>query len=648
MNKKISIFLKQFILSIITIVILWMFWAPAIKTNAYFTQQTLGLKTYDLNDLGVVDANDDGFLDVFTTNHSSRQSLLIGDSFGKFTDVLSQWDLDQDREFSGLEDSDAEPPIDAAGLYIYRQNKLLFIRTHQTSDLGTVTGRLEISWPVSVKQKHLVDVEVREDSLSSGAIQTVLEFSVQEGGWLAVNGLDDIVEIPHSLQLNESIPLERIYIGTKLVRPSSHNFVLMWRDRHSMSWADVDGDKQMDIFMSRGGIKGKMHLLPESLSDELFIRDVDDFRDVIARSGIVKNNCPGRQSAWIDFNSDGLLDLYNACGSKEPFPNQLYQRQANGSFVDVASKVGLDLSGNEPFVWLDYDNDGDMDFVSKDGEILRLYVNQSGQFSSQSISHKLKTKLLKLTISDYDLDGDFDIYAVLQDRNTLLINNEGKYLQTDPASVGIPVKGLTANWVDYDNDGLPDLYVFPSGLYRQLPNHQFEATQLLEKKFHLSELIAARAACFDFNNDGSRDFLIAVRTLPLWVRISNRLSQLSIFFSMNQIPITRNWQSVFYKSINFKNHWLQVKLVGANENRQAIGAKVKLKTTDSTQLQHVGQAEGSHYSQGHYRLYFGLGKQNKIESLEVIWPNGQIQEFKHPEIDRLLVIEQNIATDELT
>ena len=60
------------------------------------------------------------------------------------------------------------------------------------------------------------------------------------------------------------------------------------------------------------------------------------------------------------------------------------------------------------------------------------------------------------------------------------------------------------------------------------------------------------------------------------------------------------------------------------------------------QFQQVGQSEGSHFSQGHYRLYFGLGQNDQIDMIEVAWPNGDIQTLEHIDSDRLLTIRQPV------
>ena len=74
---------------------LWKSYSPV-----WFVEYPFPLaETHRLFDIGIVDVNGDDFLDVYTSNHHFRQVLLIGDAGGDFTDVLSEWGLDQSREF---------------------------------------------------------------------------------------------------------------------------------------------------------------------------------------------------------------------------------------------------------------------------------------------------------------------------------------------------------------------------------------------------------------------------------------------------------------------------------------------------------------------------------------------------------------------
>jgi hypothetical protein len=89
-----------------------------------------------------------------------------------------------------------------------------------------------------------------------------------------------------------------------------------------------------------------------------------------------------------------------------------------------------------------------------------------------------------------------------------------------------------------------------------------------------------------------------------------------------------------------KNHWLQLNLVGSAGNLQAIGASVTLVTPEGQQTQEVGSNDGSFLSQGHYRLYFGLGRHGKVDAVKIRWPDGHLQELKDVAVDKLLTIEQ--------
>src|ERR1700737_2801447 len=71
------------------------------------------------------------------------------------------------------------------------------------------------------------------------------------------------------------------------------------------------------------------------------------------------------------------------------------------------------------------------------------------------------------------------------------------------------------------------------------------------------------------------------------------------------------------------NHWLEVLLIGTRSNRDGIGSSLKLTAEGFV---HVEQAKGgmSYMSASDPRIHFGLGTRNKIASLEITWPSGQV------------------------
>ena len=485
---------------------------------------------------------------------------------------------------------------------------------------------------------------------------------------------------PLLFEFRDAVPLESIYIGNEKINPNSQKFYLSLQDRHGMAWADYNRDNKIDIFITRGSLRENIQQITELLKDKYLavnltnqnhqvIQNMNDelwtnngsnsFDNDTNQSGIAKNNCAGRQVAWVDFNNDDHLDLYRQCKTppgKVSAGNQLYLQKADGKFINVASESGLDIPDDEGgrFVWVDFDNDGDLDFFwAPMNKEYRLYVNSYGQFNEQIVASKLldlksTRQIINLASADYDMDGDIDIFVTSRQGNSLLVNESGQYREINPIQIGLSDKGGTANWVDYDNDGLLDLHLFPGKLFHQLPNHKFKSTNLL---LEFDKIGDGRCTWFDANNDGARDILMAVKTSPFKVNLVKFFASKSWKFKnwhSRKFPEyffreDRYWKLSLYNNIGSQNHRIQVKLIGSPGNHQAIGAKVIVVTPDGQHLEQVGYAEGSIFSQGHYRLYFGLGKYERPESVKIIWPDGKTQELKNPPGDWLLVVKREIA-----
>lgn len=94
-------------------------------------------------------------------------------------------------------------------------------------------------------------------------------------------------------------------------------------------------------------------------------------------------------------------------------------------------------------------------------------------------------------------------------------------------------------------------------------------------------------------------------------------------------------------------HWLQVQLVGTGKsNRDAIGARVTVTTASGEERRNLRAGEGF-LSQNAKTLFFGLGKADHVDSLEVRWPDGTVESFDQPGIDRRLRITQGAGALEL-
>ena len=611
---------------------------PIIKTHQHFSRLPIALATYDLFDIGVVDVNSDSNLDVFTVNHSAKQSLQLGNGRGEFKDILSDWNLDQDRNFSNLEDSLDEPEFSKPGIYIYRREKNLYIQSHEL-DRQTISGTLKLSWPVEIEQQQLFDVDLKQQR--SPEVETTLNFTAQDNGLLVIKNKEDIIEIPHKFVIDPQVSLENIHIGVKALHPESHIFNLMWRDRHSMAWTDINQDGQLDVFIGRGAVKGQLNLVSDRIDDELMIQRNNTFVDRIELTEMEKKDCPARQSAWVDFDRDNLLDLYLVCGrnDKPLHPNQLWQQQADGKFIDVAPEMELDFPEDGSFRWLDVERDGDLDLLATREKNIELWVNKGDRFERKKIVEKGKAKIMNLAIADWDRDGDLDAYAsskYIEEPNLLLVNDNGSFKAVSPLTVGLPEMGIDGAWTDFNNDGLIDLHLVPQGIYRQLENRRFKATGILDFSRNLNKIANARGVWFDLNNDGARDYLLSAKISPsVLSRFKNKLLPTD-----NSDNWEKKWQASLYQNTQSSNHWLQIALSGSKENPQGIGTIVEVTTSRGKQLQQVGNTDHSYYSQGHYRLYFGLGKDETVQAIDLKWSDGQIQHLENQKSDRLLVIDK--------
>jgi hypothetical protein len=431
-----------------------------------------------------------------------------------------------------------------------------------------------------------------------------------------------------------------------------------------MLWTDFNEDGQLDLFMNRGGMGGSLRKFPDhvraEVKDELLVSEKGAplFKDIARETGMDKEDCSGRHAKWTDFNQDGRLDLFincldrgNVAGS---YGKQLYEQTADRRLVNVAAEHGLAVPEHEliDFAWFDADGDGRVDLLAHEDTGYYLYRNPGGKFVREFIYRGkferadvpgLARNTLdywqfdgKLFLADYDSDGDLDAFVASKTGNVFLANQGGgKFRAVDPASMGLPKESVAAAWVDYDNDARPDLHVVPQGIFHQNTKRTFEATGLLslpEKKYQ-----AAIINWFDRDNDGALDVVMALEeNHSLWRWWQKPFKSENVKGKDDRFT----WFIQGYRNVGAKNHWLQLNLKGSPGNRQAIGARVTVSTPEGQQTQTVGASEGAYLSQGHYRLYFGLGSQSRISSIKVTWPDGQSQELKDTQGDRLLTIEQ--------
>ncbi|MFQ6105293.1 MAG: FG-GAP-like repeat-containing protein [Candidatus Glassbacteria bacterium] len=229
------------------------------------------------------------------------------------------------------------------------------------------------------------------------------------------------------------------------------------------TWVDYDEDGDLDLFVAN-----------RFATDFLFSNDGDGtFTEVGASSGLT-GTVSSRGAAWCDYDSDGDMDVFVTVNGTE---NMLYQNQWDGTFIDVASSLGLDDAGAGTGVaWGDIDEDGDFDlFVANDGSANLLYLNNGGSFTEAASDAGLDyTGTSRSPVwADTDKDGDLDLLLTTGLGVRYYVNDgTGQFTEVSSASGLFDSSlGEGAATADIDEDGDLDYYIARSQL---APNRLYE------------------------------------------------------------------------------------------------------------------------------------------------------------------------------
>ncbi|NIQ97979.1 MAG: CRTAC1 family protein [Desulfuromonadales bacterium] len=252
-----------------------------------------------------------------------------------------------------------------------------------------------------------------------------------------------------------------------------------------------------------------------------------EFADISAQAGVADDGF-GKGIAFADINNDGLVDAYV---SNKGGANKLYRNRGNGSFEDVTAVAGagIDAPGYAMgSVFGDYDNDGYADlYVAMGGRYsieanLLFHNNGDGTFTDVTAKAGVGLKAFTYSASfvDYDNDGLLDIYCAnygVGAKNVLYRNNgDGTFSDvTDVAGVGDPSWSWMAVWADVDNDNDADLYVvngrYPVGEPNRLYLNKGDGTFAdVSREAGVADANWGLGAAFgDVDNDGDLDLFLS-------------------------------------------------------------------------------------------------------------------------------------------
>ena len=336
---------------------------------------------------------------------------------------------------------------------------------------------------------------------------------------------------------------------------------------------DFDHDGWPDLYCVNGASLPSLRKSDPRFFNRLYRNNRDGtFTDVTLKAG-VQGRGYEMGVAVGDYNNDGLEDLYVV----GVHGNTLYRNNGDGTFTDVtqaAGVSGLDREGHALWsvaaAWLDYDNDGHLDLIVSNycdwtaGEdpicgglnpgdraychpdmyraepILLYHNNGDGTFTEVSAQAGLSKALGKgmgIVVADYDDDGLPDVFiANDNDRNMLIHNLGGGKMREVGMQAGAAyngdgrqISGMGADFRDFDGDGLPDILMTglrreTFELFRNTGKGTFEDASASSGLLNLSRPWNGWGCGFvDFDNDGWLDVFIACGGLDTNEPQSNRL-----------------------------------------------------------------------------------------------------------------------------
>jgi len=329
--------------------------------------------------------------------------------------------------------------------------------------------------------------------------------------------------------------------------------------------------------------------------------------------------------------------------------NILYHNRGNGTFEDVTSKAHIDqTNGHYAFSvsTLDFDDDGWPDiFVACDSTASILYHNnRDGTFSDVAVvagaafnEDGRAQAGMGSTVADFNGDGRLDIFKsnFSDDTSTLYRNNGNGTFEDVTYSAGLGLHtqylGWGAMFMDFDNDGWPDLLLVNGHVYPEVDKqHLGSSYQEPRILYHNNGNgtftdISASAGPGITTASSSRGLAIG----DLWN--DGRLS--AVISNMNAAP------SLLVNQVRSANHWVAIRTVGTKSNRDGIGARIAVKVGARTLVDEV-RSGSSYISNNDMRVHFGLGPATKIELLEIRWPSGLVERFDNLTVDAIHTLKE--------
>ena len=432
----------------------------------------------------------------------------------------------------------------------------------------------------------------------------------------------------------------------------------VFAEHHSV-WSplfgDSDNDGDLDMFFVAFGEQCRLF---ENDGETQFVELSSN--DLFENAG----NMMARGGAWVDFDSDGLLDIMVSTNSGKPDvgSDKLYRNMGDNIFEDVTPEVFGHKDVGRGVAWCDFDNDGDLDLYAAAGkgcpcnweeippewlEISenRMYRNDNGELVDVTNELTVDNEHGRgVAAGDYDNDGDLDLYICNigmtgQEGDNpqqyygpnKLLRNDGNFQFTDVTPTVLKLIGgeRSCAWFDMDNDG--DLDLVMTSMWNSAP------TVGLFENVNAGENFIAHDEVKAFNNDSH----VGNSGTGMGISDIDNDGDLDLMFAFKFGPnlLARN-------DLKSQNKWIKINLEGTVSNRSAVGARVTVKTGSLSQIREIQTGTG-YWSQHSFTQHIGLNNHEIIDEIQIRWPSGIVQILTDVAVNQTIDIveHEGCATD---
>lgn len=627
-----------------------------------------GEAPFQVYTLGWPDFNSDGYPDLWIASHAyfgAPPQLWINQSGKGFQNIITKRPAGADLHCStwGDFDNDGDPDLyfhagAASGtttlpfsrvLYV-NENGSLVSRAAQlglSPDYGSGRNALWFDW----NKDGRLDLAVFNETLNLNAVHPSKLFAWRESSFVDVTSEAGIVLNPTGIQKQDS----------------AHFGVL----------SDLFGDGIPDFMVLDGAINKPGFIV------RVYRNETSTLQDITSQFALIK----GHDAVVEDFNGDTVSDIFVVNGNGLTESTIFYPTDSGylmsrmwppvGGMHGMSFKTSGDISvqcdlcltpvfiGSQKispsslFFTLSPTNPSAQGFapLSTPGTYIN-YDSTTGLWTVRtqappSPAPKITIKTIDITSSSKSFSEINPInFTVRTEPRTSTAAQLPTYLEYDSTLKKYVNRTTQAGFTkmmgwgvvagDFDNDMDLDLYVRQINGAGDMPLQSIYLENQGNGTF--KEASDLKGATMLLRGPGAAQHSFSV--VPMAVADYDLNGFLDIYVAMGDHTMMNKRYYAgqpprLFKNRGNGNHWLQIDLQGMVSNRDAIGAKVLVRTADGKVQMRMQDGSNHYCSQHQHRLHFGLGTNTTVNSVEVRWPTGNVQIVNDVSIDHVMRIVEN-------